>query len=281
MMILLLASCSKEENSNNPADPFATAQTNLNVAYGNLPNQNLDAYLPAGRSTAQTKVMILIHGGAWVSGDKADFNTFIDSLKKREPNYAIFNLNYRLSATPSNLFPTQENDVKAALDFIFNKAQTYGISNNWVLMGASAGGHLALLQGYKYSSPIKPKAVVSFFGPTDLTDMYNNPVNGQTLISISLATAIGSTPTQNPAIYQSSSPVNFVTAACPPTLFLHGGLDPLVSPTQSTNLQQLLTTAGVPAQYVFYPNGGHGDWDGPTYTDAFNRIQTFLHTYVP
>ena len=42
-------------------------------------------------------------------------------MKKRLPDYAIFNINYRLSTGISNLFPLQENDVKAALQFIFSK----------------------------------------------------------------------------------------------------------------------------------------------------------------
>ena len=35
--------------------------------------------------------------------------------------YAIFNINYRLATGISNYFPTQENDVKAAIEFIYGK----------------------------------------------------------------------------------------------------------------------------------------------------------------
>ena len=111
---------------------------------------------------------------AWNSGDKSDFNPYVDSLKKREPSYAIFNVNYRLANTP-DLFPAQEQDIKAAIEFIYNKRTEYHISDKFVLIGASAGAHLALLQGYKYSFPVKPKAIIDFFGPTDLIEMYNNP----------------------------------------------------------------------------------------------------------
>ena len=51
------------------------------------------------------------------------------------------------------------------------------ISDKFVLLGASAGGHLSLLHAYKYTTPVKIKAVVDFFGPTDLVDMYNNPAS--------------------------------------------------------------------------------------------------------
>ena len=268
-------SCTKDDPS-----PAGTV-TMLNVSYGSDAAQKIDIYLPAGRNTVTTKVIIMIHGGGWTSGDKADFTAFVDTLKRRLPEYAIFNINYRLSANPANLFPTQELDIKAAVEFIYSKAAEYNISNKYVLMGASAGAHLAMLQAYKYNTPVKAKAVVSFFGPSDLTDMYNNPVAGNPLFSLVLAGAVGVTPAQDPALYINSSPVSFInSSSAMPTILLHGGMDPLVSPSQSAAVQTKLNAAGMINQYVSYPAGGHGDWDAATYTDAFNKIQLFLETNV-
>ena len=274
LISLSIVSCEKTDTVN----PDTTVEQHINnVSYGTDLAQKMDIYLPANRTTATTKVMIMIHGGGWTSGDKADFTAFVDTLKNRLPGYAIFNLNYRLSASPNNLFPTQEMDVKAAVDYIYSKAAEYKISNKYVLLGASAGAHLAMLQAYKYNTPVKAKAVVSFFGPSDLTDMFNNPVGGNPLFSLALAGAIGVTPAQNADIYTNSSPVTFISSSSAmPTILLHGGLDPLVSPSQSTAVQLKLNTAGIVNQYVNYPSGGHGDWDAATYTDAFNKIQAFI-----
>jgi acetyl esterase/lipase len=279
LLITVVAACSKS----NPTEEAPLPVTKLNVAYGTDALQKMDVYLPAVRSTATTKVVVMIHGGAWISGDKtdADFARFIDTIKRRLPDYAIFNINYRLSAAPSNIFPTQENDVKSALEFIFSKSTEYGISNKYVLIGASAGAHLAMLQAYKYSTPLKPKVVVSFFGPSDLTDMYNNPVGGSPLLAAGVAQAVGKTPTQDPAIYTNSSPVTYINVAnAVPTILLHGGADPLVKPSQSTNVRDKLMIAGSPTQYVFYPTGGHGDWNNATYSDAFINIENFIKTHV-
>ncbi|MBK7289650.1 MAG: alpha/beta hydrolase fold domain-containing protein [Chitinophagaceae bacterium] len=72
-------------------------------------------------------------------------------------------MNYRLGALPANNpFPTQELDIKTAVDFIYNNRADYLISDKYVLMGASAGGHLSLLHAYKYTNPVKIKAVVDF-----------------------------------------------------------------------------------------------------------------------
>jgi acetyl esterase/lipase len=263
-----LSSCKKDEEDR--------SVTMLNVSYGSNAQQKMDVYLPADRNTTGTKVMILIHGGGWNSGDKSDFNAYVDSLKRREPSYAIFNINYRLANAP-DVFPAQEQDVKAAVEFIYNKRSEYLISDKFVLVGASAGAHLALLQGYKYSTPVKPKAIIDFFGPADLVEMYNNPPTQ--LVPLLLNAVTGATPTTNNNLYTQSSPINFVTAQSPPTIVLHGGSDIVVSISQSAFLVTKLLVSGVANQYVSYPTEGHG-WVGANLTDSFNKIQAFLAANV-
>ena len=275
-LLLLILGCQKEPGAgnNNTGVPEATY---LNVAYGTDLKQKIDVYLPAGRSIASTKAIILIHGGAWSTGDKADFNAYVDTLKKRQPDYAIFNINYRLASAAGNFFPSQENDVKAAFDFIVSKTNEYNISQKTVLLGASAGGHLALLQGYKNTSPVKAKAIVDFFGPTDMADLYNHPAD-PSLLPV-LQVLLSGTPTTNAAMYQQSSPINYVTAQSPPTIIFQGGADPLVPVSQSATLNTNLQTLGVAHQYVLYPTEGHG-WVGANLTHSFNAIQAFLAANV-
>ena len=276
IFLVILYSCQKEIHLD-VTNASLPSQTYLDVSYGTDALQKLDAYLPAGRSTATTKAIILIHGGAWSTGDKTDFSAYVDTLKVREPDYAIFNINYRLASPGSNLFPTQENDVKSAFDFIVSKADEYKISQKIVILGASAGAHLALLEGYKHSSPLKAKAIVDFFGPTDMVDLYNNASDPS--IPPSLQLLLSGTPTTNAAMYQQSSPINFVTAQSPPTIILHGGMDPLVPVAEAVELDTKLQSMGVVQQYILYPTEGHG-WVGPDLTNSFNAIQAFLAANV-
>ena len=271
LIITFISSCKKDDGTEQDM-----SVTMLNVSYGTNAQQKMDVYLPANRSTANTKVIIMIHGGGWNTGDKADFNEYVDSLNKREPSYAIFNINYRLANTP-DLFPAQEQDVKAAVEFIYNKRQEYKVSDKFVLVGASAGAHLALLQGYKNATPVKPKAIINFFGPTDLVALYNNPPNP--FVQPTLLSVTGGTPTTNNTIYIQSSPINFVSSQSPPTMILQGGIDIVVSPSQSVSLDTKLFISGVTHQYVFYPTEGHG-WVGTNLTDSFNKIQAFLAANV-
>lgn len=272
LLSLLFIRCQKENNSGSATLP---EKTMMNVSYGTDAAQKMDVYLPTGRD-ASTKVIILVHPGGWNTGDKSDFNPYVDTLKRRLSDHAIFNINYRLSTGSINLFPTQENDVKAAVDFIISKTNEYNISDKLVLIGASAGAHLSLLQAYKYSTP-KIKAVVDFFGPADLTDMYNNPA--PLAPPAALALIIGATPISNPTIYQQSSPIDYVSDQSPPTIILQGGLDVLVSPTQSLNLKNKLQSFGVATQYVYYPTENHG-WFGANLSDSFDKIVVFLNANV-
>jgi acetyl esterase/lipase len=271
--VLFFTGCKKADKNN---DGSLSAKTVIDISYGPDTKQKMDVYLPANRSAA-TKVIFLIHGGGWTEGDKTDFNSFISTLQLRFPDYAFININYRLAANNQNLFPSQENDVKMAIEFVMTKKSEYMISDKWVFLGASAGAHLALLQSYKYLAPVKAKAVVSFFGPTDLVHLYNNSPNP--LIPLLLFNVTGSTPSLNAAIYQQSSPINFVTAQSCPTILLQGGQDPLIPAIQATLLKAKLDSTGVANQYVFYPNDGHG-WVGADLNDSFDKIEAFIKQYM-
>lgn len=278
---MLFFSCKKSSSDAGGAiiEPATlAASTQPNVSYGPDPLQKMDVYLPVARTLA-TPVLIMIHGGGWTSMDKTDLTQYVDTMRKRLPSYAIININYRLATTPLTTFPTQENDVKAAIEFIYSKRTEYVISDKFVLLGVSAGAHLALLQAYKYTSPVKIKAVVDFFGPTDMAAMYNDPASIFAPPASIAQLFNGATPTTNPTAYAQSSPINFVTIQSMPTIILHGGTDPLVKVSQATTLRTKLLMSAVPNQYVFYPTEGHG-WFGANLTDSFDKIQAFLAQHV-
>ena len=273
-LVFVFVACQKTESGRSSDLP---ASSSIDIPYGAAVAQKMDIYLPAGRTTASTKFMVLIHGGGWTSGDKTDFNSYITRMQASLPDYAFFNINYQLFNGTANKFPAQEKDVKAAIDFILSKSDEYAISKKIVLLGASAGAHLALLQAYKYVSQVRAKAVVSFFGPTDLVEFYNNPPSPA--VQPSLVALLGYSPSQNLSIYQQSSPAFFVSNQSIPTILLHGNLDPLVPVSQSILLKNKLDANGVTNKLVIYPNEGHG-WVGVSLDDSFKQIQDFLSANV-
>lgn len=274
---IVFISCSKDSNNANNATSISE-QTILNVAYGTDALQKMDVYLPANRTDTGTKCIILIHGGGWVAGDKAEFNDIVSTLKASLPNYAIFNINYRLAVIPStNIWPTQMNDTRAAFDFIISKSNEYKFNaNKIVLFGASAGAHLALMQGYQYNTNNRIKVIVDLFGPTDLIDLYNNPSN-PTYPTL-LAMFLSGTPATNNAMYRSASPIFSITPQAPPTIIFHGTSDNVVPIAQSNSLNSALAVANVAKQYVVYAGEGHG-WTGANMLDTYTKTVAFINLH--
>jgi len=273
-LVLLVVSC-KKSDINEQSLPAAIL---TNVSYSTDASQKMDVYLPAGRNADSTKLMVLVHGGAWISGDKSDFTLFIPVIQQRFPGYAIVNINYRLATPTIHHFPTQENDMKAALDYLIQKSGEYKVSQKFVLLGASAGAHMALLQAYKYSSP-KILAVVDFFGPTDMTDLYNfhsSDPNNQLLLHLLMS----GTPVSNASLYAQSSPLNFITAQSSPTIIFHGSMDDVVPIKESTALKNRLSSFGVINEMTSYPNVGHEIWSENIMRDVYDKMERFIKTNV-
>ena len=274
---IILFSCKKSSTT----DMGVLAEkTSIDVAYASSsPQQKMDVYLPANRSTSTTYTVIMVHGGSWSAGDKTDFDTYIPNLKPLLGNYAIFNINYRLANGSSVLLQQQIDDINTAIDFITGKANEYNINTSkMALMGASAGAHLTLLKAFRFNTDGRIKAVVDLFGPTDMAWMYNShpqPTFTQPII----VNVVGGTPATNATEYTNASPINFTTATVPPTIIFHGTVDPIVPISESQKLQTKLQTMGVTNQYVVYTGEGHG-WVGTNLTDTYNKAVNFIKNYV-
>jgi acetyl esterase/lipase len=267
-----MISCSKGDVDGSDSNDTQASATYMDVSYGTDPKQKMDLYLPGSR-TSSTRTIVIIHGGGWTAGDKADFNSYIDEIKKLLPDYAYANVNYRLATAVNNHFPTQENDIKSAIQFLKDNSAKYSISGDFVLIGISAGAQLALLQGYKHADVAKPLGLVSYFGPTDLERLYLNTESSVPPVIKSIANA---SLEQNPGIFFESSPINYVSAQSAPTLLLHGDKDALVPLEQAVLLRDKLQNAGVEQNLVIYPGQGHDGWTLDALHDSFQRVAQFI-----
>ena len=249
---ILLFSCSIDQEKDSDLLPALEIS---NASYGSDARQKMDVYLPAGRSVKETPVLIYIHGGAWIDGDKSEFLQVKPLVEQIFPGYAMISFNYRLYdfVSKQNRFPAQEEDVKAALLYIRSKLAKWNLSDKIILSGASAGGHLALLHGLK-NRESDIKGLIAFFPPTDLTSLFgfNN------LTTLGLTEIMGGTPMTAPANYQNSSPVNFASSDDPPIIFFHGETDQVVPISQSERLETTLKNTQIRHQFIRVPNQGHG-----------------------
>ena len=268
LFISLLFGCSSSEDTITAPAPLAELNV-TDVAYGNDPQQKMDVHLPANRIAA-TKVIIVVHGGAWIQGDKEDMAYIAEGVEEEFPEYAVVNINYRLATQTSAAFPKQLQDLQQVIQFL--KDSDYNISHDYAFIGGSAGAHLAMLYSYKYDTAHEVKAVCNIVGPADFADpaYVIHP-----LYAFAAQTLLG-TPNVTPQMIQDVSPIAHITPQSPPTIMFYGGVDPLVPTSQGQRLKAALDAAGVYNEYNFYPNGGHADWDAATNAEVYTKIIAFF-----
>lgn len=279
-------SCSSDDSAieniqDNPDDPVIEleAEEHLNVSFGPNTNQNYDLYLPAGRSSETTKVLLLIHGGGWTSGDKSDMAEFVSLFQENHPDYAIVNTNYVHANIGTPAFPNQFLDIQSVVDKITAEQDELQIKAEFGLIGASAGAHLALMYDYVYDTTNQVKFVADIVGPADFTDpFYANDPNFAMALSI-LVDESAYPPDANLA--EAVSPVYQVSASSSPTLLFYGDQDPIVPLSNGESLSLALDAANIENIFTVY-EGGHGDnWTLENRADLEFKLNTYIETYLP
>lgn len=272
---LLLYSC---DNSTNPIDDSELnpllAFEELDISYGSDSDQKFDLYLPAGRSL-DTKVLVLVHGGGWTSGDKSDMNPFVTLIQNELPNYAIVNINYRLADETNPPYPMQMNDISTIINDIKVNQDVYTISDDFGFIGVSAGAHLSMLWSYAFDINADVNMVTSIVGPTNFTDpayLENTSPELQELINV-----YGIDPTIE--FLEEVSPYHQVTSSSPPTQLFNGGQDPLIPTSQGTDMRDRLEALNVPYEFTLYPNAGHG-WVGLELVDTWTKLKDFINVHL-
>ncbi|MCA5004844.1 prolyl oligopeptidase family serine peptidase [Sphingobacterium bovistauri] len=254
---LLFTNCSKEDKDT--ILPVTEDVIMKDVTYGPHERNKMDVLLPSGRNTTQTKILVLIHGGGWIGGDKSDFDILLntdnlENLKKEFPNIAIFTLNYRLTTSNANQFPAAEQDIKEAMDFIFRNSNSYQVnSNTTYILGASAGAHLAALYTVKNPSS-RIKGTIGISGAYELKSLYTD---GNKEAKDVLEAFLGGTPQSKEKNYFDASPINFIQPGQTKYLLLHGKEDQLTPISQAEKFETALKVKNVNVQ-KFYYSGGHG-----------------------
>ena len=213
----------------------------------------MDLYYPSS-DQSPLPVTMYVHGGGWSNGDKAEGSGAQEIPALQNAGFLVVSVNYRLA--PEYPFPAMIQDIKCAVRYLRAQASQYNLDPNRIgVWGGSAGGHLVNLLGttdesagfdvgeyLEYSSRVQ--AVVSMFGPTDLTVQFEGGYEGASRVFDGFDAAL-------------ASPVTYVSAEDPPFLMLHGDTDKLVPIEQSQILLAALQAVGVPAELVTVINAGH------------------------
>ncbi|MGH8580124.1 MAG: alpha/beta fold hydrolase [Gammaproteobacteria bacterium] len=217
------------------------------------PDLSLDLYRLA--DSKPLPLVVVIHGGSWHYGDSGQIPAINRYLAQR--GYAVAAVNYRKA--PENPFPAARDDVIAAIQFLKSHADTLGIDpRRLVLLGRSAGGHLALVVAYGVQDPAI-RGVISLYAPTDLVWSWQHPGNPWVVDTHRLLrNFLGGSPEQKPEAYRNASPLQLAHRRVPPTLLVHGGRDEMVWSKQAERLSKRLTDLRCTHLFIPFPWADHG-----------------------
>ncbi len=254
-----------------------TAQLNVVYTKVNDWEGKVDLYLPPS-SKKGNPVIMNIHGGGWKNGVKESQGGFSTFFKA---GYAVANLEYRLTGQATA--PAAIEDVRCALIYLIKNAEALHIDKNRiVIMGGSAGGHLALMGGllgndhrFDTNCPgvedVKVAAIVDKYGITDVWDW----AYGKNITSKSATSWLGDK-AKDEKFAASVSPMTYVTKNSPPVFIVHGDADPTVPYQHSVDLYNKLLSLGVKTTFITVPGGLHGKFDKEKNAEINNAIVEFV-----
>jgi len=218
----------------------------------------LDIYRPV--SEGRYPSVVQVYGGAWQRGAPGDDAKFATYLAAR--GFVVFAIDYRHA--PQWPWPAQIEDVRAALGWVREHGGEYGADLSRVaLLGRSAGAQLAMVAAYEFGAvpiiPVMPiRAVVSYYGPVDLTDGYRNPPRPDPLDVRSIEAAfLDGTPDQMPDRYREASPITYASRRLPPSLLIYGARDHVVLARFGAMLNDRLHAAGATSVLLTIPWAEH------------------------
>jgi acetyl esterase/lipase len=210
-----------------------------------------DAYLP--ESSTAAPVVIALHGGGWKGGTRKAYQYLGPLLAGR--GYALLAADYRLVLREQNRYPAALDDVRSAIRYVREHAGELNVDpGRIVLLGDSAGGHLAALTGLTERPHVK--AVVGVFGVYDLVAQWQHDLVSRPHDNISSA-FLGVSPAENRRLYFDASPISHaITANAGPAFLLAWGThDDIVDPAQSEAFLLALKQAGFYARTVVQAAG--------------------------
>lgn len=232
-----------------------TIQRYDDIVYGNNAKaQVLDVYRLKSEVDKKLPVIVSVHGGGWVYGDKERYQFYCMSLAER--GFAVVNFTYRLA--PEYKFPASLEDTNSVFSWVLDNAEEYGFdTDNIFAVGDSAGGHIlslytamctnsTLAESFSFNVPkgFAPKAIALNCGVYRF-DMLGS-INDQTTDLISAMLDSGNLDEQ----FELISSVNHVTSSYPPVFIMTSDGDFLKA--QAPFMVDALTKSNVPFVYRYY-----------------------------
>lgn len=253
-------------------------------------NLRLDIYMPIKKIFTSAPAIFVFHGGSWDSGSK-DLDE--DEVTRTLLSFgaAIVSVEYRLTDSET-VFPAHIEDCADSVRFMALHAAEYGIDGDRMcVMGASAGGQLALLlalAGENYSAdktavgePLPIQCAVSLCGPTDFVNLegYNDEECAE--VTELLENLFGGSVKEKYELYAEASPINHIRHDACPIFLAHGMKDNIVQFTQAETFYKAAKKQKMNITYVPVQNADHkfravGGEITPSIEEILQKLSVFL-----
>lgn len=249
--------------------------------------QRLDVYRPRVRPGQGCPVLMQIHGGAWIMGQKEQ-QALPLMYQMAAHGWICVAVNYRLS--PSVGFPAHLEDCKAALCWIREHGKDYGMDTSFVAVtGGSAGGHLTALMGLTENDPrfqqshpatdTSVQACVPFYGVYDFLGREVDRAFADQFVGFMKDRVIHADPAENPELWDLASPIKHVRKDAPPFFVIHGSGDSL-APVEMGRLfsERLRAASDAPVAYLELPGAEHAFelMHSPRTENTVDGVERFL-----
>lgn len=234
---------------NNPTvqQTRTSIRSERNVVFQTIGSQRVQADLYRPDSSEVLPVIIMIHGGAWIAGDK--WNVIDHAIQMAEAGFVVMAINYRLA--PAFPWPAQLTDCHAALAWMAEHHQEWHADIDRLgVWGYSAGAHLALMIALEPEAGLpRVRACVAGGPPCDMDFVPPK--------SRMLAAFLGGSREEFPDRYRSASPIHLLTSDDPPLFFFHGEDDFIVPIENSKKMLAKVVSLGIVNEYREVPKLGH------------------------
>jgi acetyl esterase/lipase len=241
-----------------------------------------DLRLPRG--AGPHPVVVVVHGGCWQSEYDLKYMSHL-SAALSQAGMATWTLEYRRIGNAGGGWTGTFEDVARGTDYVRTLAQKFPLDvNRVVVVGHSAGGHLALWLAARHnlpresplftSNPLPLRGVVSLAGITDLRK-YGA---GAGSCNASVIPLLGGKSVDVSSRYAQTNPSELLPLGVPVRL-IHGALDPYVPVEQSRDFATLARSKGDNAAFVLVPEIAHFDLVAP-FAEVWKRIQDEILSLV-
>jgi acetyl esterase/lipase len=201
-----------------------------NITYKTIDGANLTAEFLIPRQAGPKAAVVVVHGGSWQS--KSGRMSRIKHLLASS-GYVVMNVTYRL--VPESLYPKAVDDVRDAIQYLYDRADQYQVDRNRLAgWGYSAGSQLVLLNGLNPKNHLK--AMVAGGTPADFLAWPESPI---------VTPYLGATMKDREDLWREASPISHVQSDSPPVFLYHGRLDRLVEVEQMFKMQRALQAKNV------------------------------------